>query len=97
MAAEPRPLSGLAALLIAMAVGIFLALTQRSNGPSRAELAQALSQDGNVPVATSDLRSLKCAEANAQGYACRWEQQIGDGWRPKSGVVIPGAQGWRMR
>ncbi len=91
MAAQPRSLGGLAALLIALAVGLVLAFSQRTSGPSRAELAQALSRTGNGAVATGDLRSLTCAEPTPQGYACRWQQREDDLWRDR-----PAAWAWGL-
>ncbi len=96
MAGQPRSLGGVAALLIALAVGLVLALSQRTTGPSRAELAQALSRAGEGAVAAGDLRSLKCGDAEARGYACRWQQREDDLWRDRSGRLGMAPDGWRM-
>jgi hypothetical protein len=91
----PRSMGGLAALAVVLVLGLILGRTQRIEGPSRAELARALSLSG-VTVATGELRSVDCEPAPSGGYDCRWQQHVRNDWQAQSGAVVLGAQGWRM-
>lgn len=90
-------LKALPALAIALLIGLVLAISQRTVGPSRAELAQALSKSGKDPVAASDVRSLRCTEAATGGYACRWQQREDGAWIDRSDSARIDATGWHMR
>jgi hypothetical protein len=96
MADAPRSLGALSALGLALLMGIILALTQRSNGPSRDELADALSRAGQSAVAASDLRSLRCDVYQSTGYACRWQQRVDGDWHERTGRVQIDARGWSV-
>jgi hypothetical protein len=89
-------LKALPALAIALLVGLVLAISQRTVGPSRAELAQALSKDGKDRVAASDVRSLRCAAIPAGGYACRWQQREDDAWTERSSNAQADDGGWQV-
>ncbi|MBO9670143.1 MAG: hypothetical protein J7485_06475 [Sphingobium sp.] len=93
MSGTPGSLKALPALAIALLVGIVLAWSQRSTGPSRAELAEALSKTGTGRVAASDIRSLRCAEA-ARGFTCRWQQLRDDAWIDRTGNARIDGGGW---
>lgn len=93
--AAPRSMGGLAALAVVLALGIVLARTQRIEGPSRAELAQALSLSGPA-VATGELRSLDCAATPSGGYACRWQHYASERWQEQSGHIQLTHDGWRV-
>lgn len=93
--AEPRAMSGRRALLIALPLGIAIALTLPTRGPSRGELAQALAQAGDEDIGASDLRDLDCREST-DGYACRWQQREAGEWTGRTGALRGGADGWRM-
>jgi hypothetical protein len=88
-----RPMKALPALLIALIVGAVLAVSQRNVGPSRAELARALSNTDGDRVAAADIRSLKCEEAPG-GFACRWKQFVNEKWVDRTGAVKINAGGW---
>jgi hypothetical protein len=96
VAGAPRSLGALPALAIALLAGIVLALTQRSDGPSRAELAQALMRAGDGAVPVRDLRSLSCDAYQSAGYACRWQQRIDGDWRERTGRVQIDAGAWSV-
>lgn len=83
--------------MIALLIGLVLALSQRTVGPSRAELAQALSTGGNDRVAASDVHSLRCSEFSTGGYACRWQQRVDDVWTERSGRAQIDGAGWHVR
>ena len=88
-----RPMKALPALLIALIVGAVLVVSQRTVGPSRAELAQALSNADGDRVGVADIRSLKCEEAPG-GFACRWKQFVNEAWVDRSGAAKIDAGGW---
>jgi len=94
MIGKPGSLKALPALAIALLVGLVLAWSQRSIGPSRAELAGALSKTGAGRVAASDIRSLRCVEAAAGGFACRWRQRVDDAWIDRTGRARIDGSGW---
>lgn len=83
-----------AALGIALAIGILIAWTQRTTGPSRAELAQALSQPSGRIMA-ADIKSLWCEE-HGDGFACRWQQREDGTWVQRSGRMQADQRGWRL-
>jgi hypothetical protein len=87
----------LPALAIALLIGLVLAISQRTVGPSRAELAQALSKSGKDTVTASDVRSLRCDEFQTGGYACRWQQREDGAWFERSGQAQIDAAGWHVR
>lgn len=95
MVGTPGSLKALPALAIALLVGLVLAWSQRSTGPSRAELAGALSKTGAGRVAASDIRSLRCVEA-AGGFECRWEQLQDDAWIDRTGRARIDGSGWHV-
>ncbi len=89
-------LKALPALGIALLIGLVLAISQRTVGPSRAELAQALSKTGKGTVAASDVRSLRCDELQSGGYACRWQQRQDDAWIEHAGQAQVNGQEWQV-
>jgi hypothetical protein len=89
-------LKALPALAIALLIGLVLAVSQRTVGPSRAELAQALSKTGEDRVTASDVRSLRCDEFPAGGYACRWQQREDGAWMDRSGNARIDPIGWHV-
>ncbi|MBO9581214.1 MAG: hypothetical protein J7498_10020 [Sphingobium sp.] len=93
MIGKPGSLKALPALAIALLVGLILAISQRSVGPSRAELAAALSTIGADRVAASDIRSLRCEEAGT-GFTCRWQQLRDAAWIDRTGSVRIDGGGW---
>ena len=97
MIGAPRPMKALPAMLVALLVGLVLALSQRTTGPSRAELAEALSQAGKEKITAGDLRALRCTEAGAGGYACRWQQRVDETWVERSGSARIDGAGWHVR
>ncbi|HEY1125313.1 MAG TPA: hypothetical protein VGE65_06745 [Sphingobium sp.] len=95
MPAETGSLKGLPALLAALLVGLVLALSQRTIGPSRAELADALSSARPQRVGANEIRSLTCREAPG-GFTCRW-RQLEDGlWVDRAGAARIDAGGWHL-
>jgi hypothetical protein len=82
------------ALGIALAIGVLIAWTQRSVGPSRQELARALSSSA-VVVSPADIRSLSCEEQTA-GFACHWQQREKGMWLDRAGGLEASARGWRV-
>jgi hypothetical protein len=90
-------LKALPALAIALLIGLVLAISQRTVGPSRAELAQALSNSGTDRDAASDVRSLRCDELQSGGYACRWQQREDGVWIERSGNALIDTAGWHVR
>ncbi|GEM_PF-1602537 len=92
-----RPAAGpLKALLVALPFALVLAWTLPTQGPSRAELARALSRDGDS-IAPSDIESIRCA-AVARGVVqdCRWRQHGEQGWRSGTGRLAATAEGWLL-
>lgn len=96
MAGKARPVSALRALLIALPIGLILAWSLPTQGPSRAELAQAITARDGGAVSARDLRDLQCGNAVGGGYACRWMQREGDAWQARAGHVHVSAEGWRL-
>lgn len=94
MAGEPRTIGAARALLIALPFGLLLAWSQSARGPSRAELATALSQVEGRRVKAADLRSLRCDDASAGGFACRWEQLEVGRWTVQNGRLSVRDNGW---
>lgn len=92
---EPGRMGAVAALMIALAFGLLLAWSQSTQGPSRAELAAALSIEAGRVVAASDIRSIRCA-GQSIGYDCRWEQQVDEVWRQRGGRLATDVDGWRL-
>lgn len=88
-------LKGLPALLAALTVGLVLALSQRTTGPSRAELADALSSARPQGVGANEIRSLKCREAIG-GFNCRWRQFEDGSWVDRAGAARIDVDGWHM-
>jgi len=95
MASGQPSIGAPAALLVALGIGLLLAWSQRSDGPSRAELARALSLEARANVAAADIRSVSC-EQQTDRYACRWRQRIDGDWQDRSGSVWSGPEGWHM-
>lgn len=89
-------LKALPALVIALLIGLVLALSQRTVGPSRAELAQALSKTGKGTIAASDVRALRCTEAATEGFACRWQQREDGAWIDRSDIARIDTAGWHV-
>ena len=83
------------ALLVVVPMALILAWSQRSEGPSRAELALALSRASGQTVRTGDLRFLNCATAQA-GFDCRWEQRIDGVWQMRTGPISTSGGSWTM-
>ncbi len=96
MAGKARPVSALKALLIALPIGVILAWSLPTRGPSRAELAQALMARDGGAVKASDLRDIQCRNATRGGYACRWMQRANDAWQARAGHVQASGEGWRL-
>lgn len=95
--AAPRSISGGKALLIALPLALVLAWGERTRGPSRDELAQALTRAAARPVSPSDIQSVKCNGAEAgEGYLCRWRQREGGVWRSHAGRLGANNDGWRL-
>jgi hypothetical protein len=85
------------AVAVAVALGLVLAWSQGRDGPSRIELAQALSATADRPVRGDDLRAIGCTRtADGQGYACHWRQRMDGDWLARSGLLRADAQGWRL-
>lgn len=96
MAGERKSVSALTALLIALPFGLVLAWSLPTQGPSRAELAEALSSASARPVPASDLRDLSCDDPGTQGIACRWQQRVDGDWQARSGALAVSAGGWQL-
>lgn len=89
-------MKALPALLIALLVGVALAISQRSVGPSRAELAKTLSHADGNRVLAADIRSLRCDERQSGGYACSWQQREEDAWVDRTGSAQVDGRGWQL-
>ena len=92
----PKATGALTALLIALPLGLVLAWSQPTDGPSRAELAAALTQDGGAPVAARDIESLHCEKAASIGYECRWRQRVDDVWQQREDAFAIETEGWQL-
>lgn len=92
----PKATGAMTALLIALAFGLVLAWTQRTVGPSEAELATALSRATGQQVGPGDVEALRCGESIPVGYQCRWRQRDGDSWQERGGRLAADATGWRL-
>jgi len=96
MADRPPAAGPFKALLIALPFALVLAWTLPTQGPSRAELARALSRDGET-VAAADLQSIRCTRsAHGMGQDCRWRQRSETGWRTGMGRLATTGEGWRL-
>lgn len=93
---EPKVTGAATALLIALPFGLALAWSQSTVGPSRAELAAALSHGAEKPVRASDIESIACEERAASGYQCRWRQRVDEVWQARSAAVSTSGDGWRI-
>ncbi|MBO9576270.1 MAG: hypothetical protein J7494_11070 [Sphingobium sp.] len=92
---EPKMTGAVTALLIALPFALVLAWSQPTRGPSRAELAEALSREAGRTIAASDLRSIRCTVQSVT-YECRWEQRADEAWSERSGRLATGGDGWRL-
>jgi hypothetical protein len=96
VARVPKTTGTWTALLIALAFGLFLAWTQSTSGPSRAELATVLSHDIGRGIRAADIKSVRCDETASIVYQCRWQQLENEVWQERQARLAANAAGWHL-
>lgn len=83
--------------MIAFPALLLFAVAVTDGGPTRAELAAALTERGRA-VRASDVRIVRCVapEEEPTEYRCSWRERDGRSWRRRDNWFAIDGSGWRV-